>query len=248
MRLFRHLKPSEIECRISEISKDGAYLKLLLYKTARTDAQLLDETVSPESWQNDFKIIDGNLYGGIGIDFGSGYIWRWDCGTESNVEKEKGEASDAFKRAGFKWGIGAELYSSPKITINRQYANIKEYGGKFRCYDVFSVACIDYDGDGKIKALQIRNDTKGSLVWSMDAPRPEEQPAATEVRLEKKEEDLMLRCSECGEVLKPYTAADGKVIGIRRIAEQSRAKYGRTLCTECAVKAKAAEGIKRMNI
>ena len=122
MRLFRHLKPSEIECRISEISKDGAYLKLLLYKTARTDAQLLDETVSPESWQNDFKIIDGNLYGGIGIDFGSGYIWRWDCGTESNVEKEKGEASDAFKRAGFNGvsGRSSTAHLKSRLTGNTQ--------------------------------------------------------------------------------------------------------------------------------
>lgn len=236
MRMFRHLKPNEIECRVSEIAKDGSYLKLLLYKTARTDAQMLDETVSPEHWQNDFKIIDGNLYGGIGIDFGNGYIWRWDCGTESNVEKEKGEASDAFKRAGFKWGIGAELYSSPKIVINKQYANIKEYSGKYRCYDAFSVAHIEYDDDGKISALQITNDSSKKIVWSMS-----DKPAQP-----KSDTDLSFKCADCGETLKPYTTPDGKQVPIRKIAENSKAKFGRILCTDCAVKAKAAADLERL--
>ena len=130
MRNFRLLMEPEIECRIAEIRKDGRSLSLLLYKTARTDAAMLDEVYGPENWQNDFKILDGKLYGGIGIPFGDQWVWRWDCGTESNMEAEKGQASDAFKRAGFKWGIGAELYTSPRITVPSDKCNIKEYGGK----------------------------------------------------------------------------------------------------------------------
>ena len=101
MNRFRLLTADEIECRISQISDKG--LSLLLYKTARTDANLLDETSF--LWQNDFKVVDGVLYGGIGIwdDEIALWVWKWDAGTESNTEAEKGRASDAFKRAGFKW-------------------------------------------------------------------------------------------------------------------------------------------------
>lgn len=167
MRAFRPLTESEIECRISEISRNGSGLSLLLYKTARTDAALLDEVYGPGSWQNDFKILDGKLYGGIGIKFDGEWIWRWDCGTESNVEKEKGQASDAFKRAGFKWGIGSELYSSPRIFVVSDKCTIKDYNGKLRCYDSFSVEKILYDEAGNVTAVAIRNDTlnKRCFVW-----------------------------------------------------------------------------------
>lgn len=158
MRLFRLLTKDEIECRVGEIAKSGKYLTLLLYKTARTDAALLDEVFGPERWQNDFKTIDGKLYGGIGIETADGkWIWKWDCGAESNIEAEKGEASDAFKRAGFKWGIGTELYSAPEIKIFSDKCEITEYNGKFRCYDKFSVQKIIYDENGKIQAVAIMN-------------------------------------------------------------------------------------------
>ena len=167
LRAFRTLKENEIECRISEISKNGAGLNLLLYKTARTDAALLDEVYGASNWQNDFKILDGKLYGGIGIKFDNEWVWRWDCGSESNVEKEKGQASDAFKRAGFKFGLGAELYSSPRIFIPAEKCTIRDYNGKYRCYDSFSVEKIVYDENGNISALAIKNDTqkKRCFVW-----------------------------------------------------------------------------------
>lgn len=167
MRAFRLLNESEIECRISEINKQGNGLSLLLYKTARTDAALLDETYGPERWQNDFKMLDGKLYGGIGIKFDNEWIWRWDCGTESNKEAEKGQASDAFKRAGFKWGLGAELYTSPRINISKEKCQIKEYNGKLKCYDSFSVEKIVYDDFGNIIAIAIWNDTinRRAFTW-----------------------------------------------------------------------------------
>ena len=167
MRAFRLLSEDEIECRIAEINKQGSGLSLLLYKTARTDAALLDETFGADRWQNDYKILDGKLYGGIGIKFENGWIWRWDCGTESNMEAEKGQASDAFKRAGFKWGIGTELYSAPRIFIPKEKCNIKDYNSKLKCYDTFRVEKIRYDDQGNIDALSIWNDTlnRRCFVW-----------------------------------------------------------------------------------
>lgn len=157
MRMFRLLTASEIECRISEINKQGYGLDFLLYKTARTDAALLDEVVGAERWCNDFKIINNNLYGGIGIKFENEWIWRWDCGSESNIEAEKGEASDAFKRAGYKWGIGTELYTAPKIWVPSSLCELKEKDGKYKCFDKFEVECISYSSTGAINGLSIIN-------------------------------------------------------------------------------------------
>ncbi len=115
--VFRNLTADEIECRVQSQKKD--YVQLLLYKNSRVDMNILDEIVGSSPWQREHKEIQGNLYCGIGIQQPSGeWVWKWDCGTESNMEKEKGEASDAFKRAGFNWGIGRELYSAPQIRIN----------------------------------------------------------------------------------------------------------------------------------
>lgn len=161
MRKFRLLTADEIECRVARTKANG--LQLLLYKTARTDAALLDETY-PDQWQNDFKVIDGKMYGGIGIKINSEWLWRWDCGTESNMEAEKGEASDAFKRAGFKWGIGAELYSSPFIWVDAK--NCKIENGK--CDDRFKVTGIEYDENGKISFLAIDNVSRHCAAYISD--------------------------------------------------------------------------------
>lgn len=157
-RKFRFLEAEEIECRVAQCSDKG--VQLLLYKTARTDAALLDE-VYPDAWQNDFKVIDGKMYGGIGIKVSGEWLWRWDCGTESNMEAEKGEASDAFKRAGFKWGIGAELYTSPFIWVKPDACKlVPQNNGSVKCYDRFKVAGIDYDENGRISFLAIDNVSK----------------------------------------------------------------------------------------
>ena len=160
MNGFRLLTADEIECRISQISDKG--LSLLLYKTARTDANLLDEKYGPFEWQNDFKVVDGVLYGGIGIsDNQGGFVWKWDAGTESNTEAEKGRASDAFKRAGFKWGIGRELYTAPRIWISADKCNIKDR----RCYDTFEVEKIAYNDKQEIAGISILCNGTRCFVW-----------------------------------------------------------------------------------
>lgn len=160
MNGFRLLTADEIECRISQISDKG--LSLLLYKTARTDANLLDEKYGLFEWQNDFKVVDGVLYGGIGIRGIEGeWTWKWDAGTESNTEAEKGRASDAFKRAGFKWGIGRELYTAPRIWISADKCNIRDR----KCYDSFEVEKIVYNEKQEISGLSILCNGKRCFVW-----------------------------------------------------------------------------------
>ena len=117
MKEIRPLRADEIEVRVGTVGAKG--VTMLLYKNARVDMAILDETFGAENWQRDHKEVKGNLYCGIGIwdDKKQCWVWKWDCGTESNTEKEKGEASDSFKRAGTNWGIGRELYTSPFIFL-----------------------------------------------------------------------------------------------------------------------------------
>lgn len=162
---MRDLKENEIECKISQINEKG--LTLLLYKTARTDAQILDETYGEMNWKNHYDEVKGNMYCTIEVwdkDKGQ-WISKQDCGVESAFgDKEKGEASDAFKRAGFKWGIGIELYTSPFIYISSDKCNLKMNNGKYVCYDKFKVEKI-VTQDKKIRALSIRNDQTDERVF-----------------------------------------------------------------------------------
>lgn len=107
---FRNLRADEVEARVSQIKENG--VALLLYKDARCDMRILDETVGPENWQREHYECKGNLFCRVGInthydkpDWEERWVWKSDCGTESNTEAQKGEASDSFKRACFNWGI-----------------------------------------------------------------------------------------------------------------------------------------------
>lgn len=165
---FRTLEAHEIEAKVKQVKENGAVL--LLYKTARTDMDLLDETVGAENWYNDYKEIKGNLFCGITIQTENGAITKWDCGIESREDGEgnekKGEASDAFKRAGFRWGIGRELYTAPFIFIPAEKMNISTTNGKSKTFDTFSVEKILYE-NRKISAISIINQKTGKrcFVW-----------------------------------------------------------------------------------
>ena len=161
---FRPLKAEEVECRVNQCSDKGC--SLLLYKTARIDMELLDEVVGHENWQNRYHSIDGKLFCEIGVRNESGeWIWKSDTGTESNMEAQKGEASDAFKRAGFRWGIGRELYSAPKrIWVGADMCTVKQgKSGRWQCYDDFRVTELGVE-DGRIVRLTIANMSRRGIV------------------------------------------------------------------------------------
>lgn len=101
---------------------------VLGYIDARDAMDLLDEVVGVGNWQRDHKEVAGNLYAGVGILIDWNRVWKWDCGTESNTEKEKGESSDSFKRACVNWGIGRFLYTLPNLTITAEEAKSNKFG------------------------------------------------------------------------------------------------------------------------
>lgn len=171
MITFRDLTASEINVRVASVTdtEKTQGLSLLLYKDARCDANILDETVGTENWTNRFYECKGNLFCSLGIRQSANeeFIFKDDCGSESNTEKEKGEASDAFKRAGFKWGIGRELYTAPFIWVKGTDCNIKDK----KCRDNFRVKHIKIV-DKKIVELVIFNDKtkKDCFTYGMNKP------------------------------------------------------------------------------
>lgn len=152
---FRPLTAEEIECRVATVSDKGC--SLLLYKDARCDMRILDE--SGVLWQRKHYECKGNLFCSVGIKIGDEWVWKDDCGAESYTEKEKGEASDSFKRACFNWGIGRELYTAPFIWVSAENVTLAENKGKKTTYDKFRVEKITID-KGKITQISIVNDTK----------------------------------------------------------------------------------------
>ena len=160
---FRKLRADEIECRIGQIKENG--LSLLLYKDARVDMNVLDETVGPMNWKREHTRDNKNCIVSIYDEDKKEWVSKEDTGTESNTEAEKGLASDSFKRACVNWGIGRELYSAPFIWVKAGDAAIASVGGKFRCFDKFKVAKLTYKKNGDIDGLAIVNTKTKEMVF-----------------------------------------------------------------------------------
>jgi len=175
MITFRDPTEKDIDCRVQSV-KDGKGLVLLLYKDARADMQVLDETVGPENWQTEYYEVNGIMFCRVGININYAepekppvWIWKSNAGSESNTEKEKGCASDSFKRACFCWNIFRSLYSAPFIWVSAQKAKIVD--GK--CYDKFSVSKIRIE-NGEITGLRINNDSMGVVAFSWAKDKKDE--------------------------------------------------------------------------
>ena len=177
MNMFRTLRADEIDSRIAQVKKDGSGLSLLLYKDARCDQNILDEVVGPYKWKREHTRDNRNCVVSIWSDELGQWVSKEDTGTESNTEREKGLASDSFKRACFNWGIGRELYTAPFIWIKPGDYTVAKDG---KVYDRFTVHGIGYT-NGVISGLQIKNQKLGRIVYRFgniteEAPEKPEKP------------------------------------------------------------------------
>ena len=166
MKQIRLLRHDEIECRVGTISDKG--LSLLLYKDARADMKILDETFGVMNWQRSHQLIGNSLYCTVSVwdEDKKQWISKMDVGTESYTEKEKGQASDSFKRACVSLGIGRELYTAPFIWVSSNKVNIQKRGDKLYTYDKFSVSEITYN-NREIVGITILNQD-GKVVYSLN--------------------------------------------------------------------------------
>ena len=151
---FRLLKADEIEIRRGRSYKNGN-VELLLYKTARTDMNLLDEVYGVFGWAKDYKELNGTIYCGVAVYSKESHtwLWKWDAGAEGNFEKEKSQASDSFKRACFNLGLGRELYTAPRVVVTPESD-----------YTTYTVEEIGYE-ENRISPLKIA-DNKGNIVFN----------------------------------------------------------------------------------
>lgn len=221
---FRVLNADEIECRVARCTEKGA--QLLLYKDARCDMNILDETVGPNNWQRKHEEHRGNLFCAVGIKENGEWVWKEDAGSESNTEAEKGHASDSFKRACVNWGIGRELYTSPFIWVSGVSVQDR---GKWVCRDTFTVKAITYDDKRKITGLTIV-DKSGKVVYQMG--NASAKSASREVKIPC--------CNLCGNEI-TAKKHKGRTYYPAEIADVSMATYGDVYCWECMAGMKAAE-------
>lgn len=263
MMIIPKMTAADVEARVGTIWKNKNGCNLLLYKTARTDRRILNQVVGAVNWQSDFKDVGGTLFCGIGIRASallpgveaddaalSEWIWKWEAGAEPGTEKSeasvriKGNASDAFKRAGFAWGIGEELYTSPTIMIKHDMVNDK--------YVKFKVTDLQVE-DGEIKSVTIANEKTGEIVYPVrrdnyaagsrriaDSTPPDDyyptdpepaqyysdtagNPFTDDIPLPFDDvEPQAMICSECGEEIKSA-----------KVYKYSKEKLGRPLCYGC---------------
>ena len=175
---IRTLRADEIECRVQQVKSNGC--SLLLYKDARCDMRILDEVFGIDGWEREHQLIDNKLFCTVKVwsDKRNCWISKQDVGTESNTEKEKGQASDAFKRACFNIGIGRELYSAPFIWIKLNADEVKQEGSKCKLnFGVeFHIKEISYSENREINRLVIA-DKKGNIRFKLgDKPKFDDAP------------------------------------------------------------------------
>jgi hypothetical protein len=222
---IRLLNADEIEVRIQSVKSNGCIL--LLYKDARVDMRILDETYSPTGWQREHQLINGNLFCTISIwdDEKKQWIKKQDVGVESYTEKEKGQASDSFKRAGFNVGIGRELYTAPFIWINLQQGEIKDKGGKSYINPKlhFRVKSIGYNKKREIEKLDIV-DNNNVVRFSMGKSATPNYSKNNKQNIQNKESNNSnsgLVCEQCGKKIS------------QKVADYSKKQYGKALCMDC---------------
>lgn len=194
---IRELYPEEIDCRVGQVFTAKRAVSILLYKDARCDMAILDETFGPMNWQREHYQVKESMFCKVGIRNEGEWIWKADCGTESNTEAIKGESSDSFKRACVNWGIGRELYSAPFIYI---YCTDKEWNGGKPRLDL-SVATIHYNESREIDALVII-DKDGETRYEMGHYTAKKKEAAKEAAQEQAPSDVVASLEDAIDELK----------------------------------------------
>lgn len=183
---IRKLQADEIDVRVQMVKEKG--YSVLLYKNARCDMKILDETFGIFGWQREHEVINDNLFCTVSIYDKETNFWikKQDVGIESYTEKEKGQASDSFKRACFNIGIGRELYTAPFIWINGLQGEITGSNGKFKVYSKLRVAEIQYNENDEISHLIIVDD-KGNERYQMGTKQGSQEENKQDKKTENKE-------------------------------------------------------------
>ncbi|MBR2140022.1 MAG: hypothetical protein IJ963_04070 [Phascolarctobacterium sp.] len=231
------LSATDVELRVAQIiqGKSGTFAILLVYKNARVDMRILDEVFGAMNWQRKHDVINDSLYCTVSIydEEKKEWISKQDVGVPSNSEATKGEASDAFKRACFNWGIGRELYSAPDILIK---LNEEEFyldkNGKPKCKAKFYVADMSYDKEQNKFTTFLVVDKNGTERFT--------------VNKSSKNTDTMVTAPKASESFEvPFTGGNvcnqcHATIKSQKVVDYAVSKYGVPICYDCQKKMNAA--------
>ena len=236
---FRTLRADEIECRVGRCSQKG--VSLLLYKDARCDMVVLDETVGAMNWRREHSRDNKNCTVSIWDADKAQWISKEDTGTESNTEAEKGLASDSFKRACVNWGIGRELYTAPFIWIPAEKCEVEQgQRGNWRCKTTFRVTRIGYDERRVINELEIVEAWSGTVVYKFASGQMPTQQPNIPTQPESNLPEEAICCAACKQIIKPKRNGK-KLYSPEEIANGALKTYGQPLCWDCMTKRNKAK-------
>lgn len=228
---FRYLKANEVDV-FPKVVKDTSCM-VLLYKDARCDMNILDEEIGPLEWKREHGVVNNNLFCTVSIynkDIKE-WISKQDVGVESFTEKEKGQASDSFKRACFNWGIGRELYTVPNIWINLNQSETYKQGDKAKLKGSvkFSLSHIKTVEERIVEIEIVDQNNKSRFKWKSGS-KPHIEPVSEEKskpsNTTKPTNKTELKCTECNAEITD------------KVANYSMSKYKKELCFECQKKVK----------
>lgn len=120
----------DIKWRVQSATQDKRRCIVVPYLDARQVQQRLDDVVGISGWTNTYEAETGTS--SLGIRVGDDFMYKSDVGTDSKIDKEKGKASDSFKRSAVLWGIGRDVYKigSKMLDFDDQHKKPKTSTGK----------------------------------------------------------------------------------------------------------------------
>lgn len=229
---IRLLTEKDVELRVKQTweNKNGVFALLLVYKEARTDMNILDETFGPMNWKRNHKLVGNTMYCSISVwdEEKRQWVEKEDAGKESNSESEKGQASDSFKRSGVNWGIGRELYNAPKIIIKLNEGEYKKDGNKITTHKNFTVQSMKYDEKEAIYTVFTIVDDSGTKRFSLD-DNANNKPVTNQQPTSPTKENVGAICCGCG-----------THITDERVVQYSVRFYRQPLCRDCQKTAQKA--------
>ena len=233
------LTAQDVELRVAQVvkTKSGVYAVLLVYKNARIDMKILDDVFGPMNWDRKHDTIDGKLFCTVSIwdENKQRLVSKQDVGVPSNTEATatKGEASDAFKRACFNWGIGRELYSAPDIRVKLEdFEIVMGDNNKPKTYAKFYVEEMRFDKE--------QNKFTSFLVVDKDGNE------RFKLHTNNKKVEARVEPTKVIEANAPSFSADNVCsychtpIKSPKVLDYAIAKYGKPVCYECQKKLNVA--------
>lgn len=110
--------PRFVKWRVGATNAEKTKGIALAYIDSREVKKRFDEVCSIAGWQDRLIPVDGGFISEIDIKINNEWVTRSNAAGYTKVEPIKGGASDAFKRAASKWGVGHYLYYLPNVWVD----------------------------------------------------------------------------------------------------------------------------------